>query len=158
MWDTLATPTSQGDRVRVSYIHVCDYAMVSQDGKLSAMGIFSRLFANKLPAIHPAMYLAFELELLLAELDRPFEMEIQLVDEDGNRQVQAKSQANVPKSLAPPGVSSVTIPQVLGFASFPIQKHGKYTFCVFINGDLKNSVSFEAAEPPQPSQAPGLPS
>lgn len=137
-------------------MHICDYAMISQDGKLSTMGIFSRIFTNTLPSVHPAMYLAFELELLLVELDRPFEMEIQLVDEDGNKKVQAKSSANIPRAIAPPGVSTITIPQVLGFAAFPVEKHGKYSFCVFINGDLKNSVSFEAG--PAPTVEPRLPS
>ncbi len=33
----------------------CDYAMISQDGKLSIMGIFDRIFVRDLPAQHPSM-------------------------------------------------------------------------------------------------------
>lgn len=33
----------------------CDYALVSQEGKLSIIGIFDRIFVQNLPTQHPSM-------------------------------------------------------------------------------------------------------
>lgn len=41
--------------LKLNRFETCDYAMISQDGKLSVMGIFDRIFVRNLPAQHPSM-------------------------------------------------------------------------------------------------------
>ncbi len=41
--------------LKLNRFETCDYAMVAQDGKLSVIGIFDRIFVRSLPAQHPSM-------------------------------------------------------------------------------------------------------
>jgi hypothetical protein len=41
--------------LKLNRFETCDYAMISQDGKLSIIGIFDRIFVRNLPAQHPSM-------------------------------------------------------------------------------------------------------
>ena len=41
--------------LKLSRFETCDYAMISQDGKVSIIGIFDRIFVQNLPAQHPSM-------------------------------------------------------------------------------------------------------
>lgn len=40
----------------IEYAVFCDYASVSMDGKLNLLGIFERIISEKIPAIHPQMF------------------------------------------------------------------------------------------------------
>src|SRR5690349_12260305 len=71
--------------MEVTFAHLCDYATVSREGKLSIMGIFSQINAPKVPIVHPQMFLAFEFSFDYAEVGREFTYEIQIVDEDGHK-------------------------------------------------------------------------
>lgn len=41
--------------VKLQRFETCDYALTSQEGKLSIMGIFDRIFVQNLPAQQPVM-------------------------------------------------------------------------------------------------------
>jgi hypothetical protein len=41
--------------LKLNRFETCDYALTSQEGKLSIMGIFDRIFVRSLPAQHPSM-------------------------------------------------------------------------------------------------------
>ena len=41
--------------VKLQRFETCDYALTSQEGKLSVMGIFDRIFVQNLPTTHPTM-------------------------------------------------------------------------------------------------------
>jgi hypothetical protein len=41
--------------LKLNRFETCDYAMIAQDGKLSVIGIFDRIFVRSLPAQHPSM-------------------------------------------------------------------------------------------------------
>jgi hypothetical protein len=43
------------NNLKLNRFETCDYAMISQDGKLSVIGIFDRIFVRTLPAQHPSM-------------------------------------------------------------------------------------------------------
>ena len=43
--------------LKLQRFETCDYALTSQEGKLSIMGIFDRIFVQNLPANHPVMCL-----------------------------------------------------------------------------------------------------
>lgn len=129
--------------MKVTFAHVCDYASVSRDGKLSVIGIFDRLFTSALPTSHPLMYLAFELEMRPSEVGRPLKLGIVLVDADGGKTFETT--ADVTFGVTVPSGEVVRIPQMLAFGGLPILKLGKYAFDIFINGDHKGSASFEVS-------------
>ena len=41
--------------LKLNRFETCDYALVSQEGKLSIMGIFDRIFVQNIPTQHPSM-------------------------------------------------------------------------------------------------------
>ncbi len=41
---------------------LCDYALTAQDGKVSAIGIFSQVNVAKLPAVHPRLFIVAMME------------------------------------------------------------------------------------------------
>lgn len=64
----------------IKFALICDYASVSQDGKLSTMGIFD---THSIPSVHGSMHLAFMFELHPAELGHQFKLKVKLVDDKG---------------------------------------------------------------------------
>lgn len=48
--------------MNLDFAVIADYAAVTGDGKLVVAGIFDRLTANELPAVHASMSLAFRVE------------------------------------------------------------------------------------------------
>jgi hypothetical protein len=69
--------------LKADYFLLCDYAMLSQNNKLSIIGIFDRVFAAKLPAQHQKMvivvtitgkpYSKHELQIIVKN---PFDSEV----------------------------------------------------------------------------------
>jgi len=41
--------------LKLNRFETCDYAMISQEGKLSIIGLFDSIFVRSLPAQHPSM-------------------------------------------------------------------------------------------------------
>lgn len=48
---------------KLIFSHLCDHATVSQEGKLSVIGIFKGISSGKIPYVHPLMILVFEINL-----------------------------------------------------------------------------------------------
>ena len=144
--------------MKVTFAHICDYASVSREGKLSTMGIFDRIQVAAVPASHPLFYLAFELEMRLAELGVPFKMGIKLVDADGNKMLETEGEMQIDATIA--GAEVVRIPQLVAFGGMPLPRLGRYRFDIFVNGDHKHAATFDVAVAvPGPGAAPtpGLP-
>src|SRR6266542_1571044 len=77
-----AEPCLRGS-MQVHLALLADYANLSIDGKLNIMGIFNRVYARSLPAIHPETRLVLVLKYEPAERGRPHRLEVQLLDPDG---------------------------------------------------------------------------
>lgn len=129
--------------MRVPYVHICDYASISREGKLSAMGIFDQIFVPSMPAMHPLLYLAFAIELVPSELGSPFKIRIQLADADGK--VMMMSEGNVRFDGEPHGHQTLRVPQIFGMGGIPFSVPSQYSFDIFINGDLKAQAPFRVA-------------
>src|SRR5437870_1213864 len=76
--------------MKVNFAHLCDYAIVSQEGKLSVLGIFDNVHAGQLPAIHQKMVLAFQIVPHPSEVGNSFEVCVQCVDQDGGKLFELK--------------------------------------------------------------------
>lgn len=48
--------------LKLNRFETCDYAMISQENKLSLIGLFDRIFVQKLPVQHPSMCLVVSAE------------------------------------------------------------------------------------------------
>ena len=126
--------------MKIKYAHLCDYAMVSREGKLSVLGIFTRITSARLPWVHPQAYIAFEIELNYAEVGKEFSVKIELVNADGGRifgaeaQIMAQGSAKIGQN---PG-----IPQVIGIGGMRFENEGPYNINFWLNGKLEHQLEF----------------
>jgi hypothetical protein len=145
--------------LKVNFAHVCDYASISREGKLSVMGIFAQVFAITLPGGIPMMYLAFEIDASASELDRPFKLEIRLADADGGIIASVEGEAAfgvLPGQTLPKGERAKNS-QVMALGGLQLPKWGAYSFSIFLNGDLKIETGFTLTQglPPGVQPPPG---
>lgn len=68
-----------GPRIEVISLLLCDYAITSRDGKVSAMGIFSQINVHRLPVAHGRFFI-----VAILEADPgPHELHLQVVSPTG---------------------------------------------------------------------------
>jgi len=126
--------------MEVTYAHLCDYAIVSQEGKISIMGIFDAINAPQVPATHPQMFLAFQISADYAEVGRDFTVEVQIVDEDGRQVWGVKGGGKVqPPVPVKPG-ERTTLGHLFAIQAFTFSKFGPYDVNIFLNGQLARRV------------------
>jgi hypothetical protein len=144
--------------VQVTFVHICDYATISKEGKLSAIGIFDRINISAVPYVHPLMHVAFELSLHPAELGLPFQLMVRLAEPDGGVMVELSANGQVNGKAAAGTI--VRVPQIFAFAGVPFPRVGSYSLDIFVNGDHKqtSAIQVSTAPPGQPQlPLPGLP-
>jgi hypothetical protein len=49
-------------RIALTTLLLCDYALTAQDGKISAIGLFSQINVARLPAVHGRLFIVAVLE------------------------------------------------------------------------------------------------
>lgn len=124
--------------MKIAYAHLCDYASISREGKLSVNGIFSRISPPRLPHVHPQAYLAFGIELTYAELSMDFPVRIDFVDSDGGPLFRAEARLAVP-GHAKVG-ERVEIAQIIGMGMIRFEKEGMYNVNIWLSERLERTL------------------
>jgi hypothetical protein len=141
--------------VDVIFAHLCDTAIVGQDGKLSIIGIFDRIYAVSLPAVHDRLVLAFQIGPSYADIGSTFEVAVHCVDQDGQKVFEVKG--NLKTEVAPgrtvrPGEKQ-RISQIIQVRNLQLQKAGSHDVNILINGEHRHTVSFDVVVlPPAPAR------
>ncbi len=125
----------------VTLAALADSANVSQEGKLNILGEFNQINASTLPALHPAMSLVLRLEAGPVEYGQEKQLEIKLLDADGNSVLDVGT-AKVRVPNAGPG-KRARIVTVLNIQNTVLPSYGDYAFVVLVNGDEKATVPLE---------------
>lgn len=139
--------------MKLTFAHLCDYASVSREGKPSVMGIFSVLYAQKVPVKHPVMYVVFELEFSAAELNRDARAMILIQDADGADVVRTEMKFHIAgKAVAG---ERPRLPQIVQLRHVEFKKFGAHQFTIFLNDRLEHEstvtlVQLPAVQPPKP--------
>jgi hypothetical protein len=60
--------------VQLHTLLLCDYALTAQDGKISAVGVFSQINVNRLPATHGRCFIVAILEATPGEHELSFQV------------------------------------------------------------------------------------
>lgn len=137
--------------ITVRHAMLADYAMVSQDGKLSIIGIFERLYAQKCPVTHPMMCLVLSFEADRGDTGKQHRLEFQLIDADGT--VQLNFGGDMQVAPPPPG-ENARFNHIVNLNNIVFKEFGSYEFKVLVNGEVRVGVPVNITEAPTP---PGQP-
>lgn len=125
-----------------------EYAMVSNDGKLSIMGIYDSIQAAEFPAVSPRMFLIAQFKAEPDEYGQVFEIHFQLVNENGDNVVSLNGAGEVPDSDM--GLS-VLLNQVVTLNNIQFERPGMYAFRAYLDGELAVEMPFTVVENRKPT-------
>ncbi len=133
----------------VKYAHLCDYALLSNDGKPSALGMFGVINVPSFPAAHARSYLVFEIEFQMGELKDPHVVRIDFVDEDGSELFRLEKSQTY--RVEPKIVWPVIAPEIVALPPLPLKQAGRYAFNIFVDGVLRQSISISVVQVTSPA-------
>lgn len=129
--------------MKVSLALVADYANISREGKLNILGIFDRIGAQSVPAVHSQMQLIMRLEADRAESEREHKVEIQLIDADGHKLFAIAG--NIKFGAPPPG-EHIKVNHIMQLNNLQFDHYGVYEFKILINNEVRISVPLAVVE------------
>lgn len=96
---------------------LCDYAITAQDGKISAIGVFSQINVQRLPAAHGRCFIV----AILEATPGPHEMTFQVVSPSGRPTLQQAPRLRID---VPPNASTANI--VAEVKGMRLEEIGRY--------------------------------
>ena len=130
--------------IRIPFAVIADSANVSREGKLNILGIFQNIGANTVPATHPQISLVLTFQAERGDANSEHPIKIQMVGEDG--EVIINIEANLKFSMPPSGEHSVLAHQIFQVANIPFTRFGTYDFNIFVNNEVRKTVSLNVIE------------
>jgi hypothetical protein len=118
---------------------LCDYAMVSQEGKLSILGIFDRVNPPRLPGLVPSMFVVTSWKAEDDERAATKQFRIAVAQPDGNELVKAEFSVVVPPDAPEP----IRINHILGLAGLLLPSEGRYSVRVFVDDEQEVEIALD---------------
>ncbi len=112
---------------------LCDHAMVSQDGKLSLIGIFDRIAVPGLPVQHPRFFVVAVFDMAPGE----YTVRVELIDPTGASVLQEQG-VEIPVGVAEAGQSGNLVAEL---NMLPLEFAGRYDFNLYVGTDRLGSIS-----------------
>lgn len=119
--------------VDLKFLHICENAFISQEGKLSVIGIFNQIKFNRVPAIYPT----FSIVAGISGKKGNYKEEIQIISPDGD------TMASIRNDKAEIKDDDGSTNFIANFAGFVFPKKGEYSIKVKIDGDDKGEMIIE---------------
>ncbi len=124
---------------KLNFALICDEAFLTAGSqKLNVIGIFSKIFTIKLPAMHPKLAVVANFDC--GEEPQKYEAEVQMVKEKEETKILVSAKSNF---KTPPNKSEATFQIMVNFQTIPFESHGKYYFKVLLNGLPAAKIPFE---------------
>jgi hypothetical protein len=137
--------------VKVKFAHICDYALISAEGKLSMLGLFENLNAVQLPIQHALLYIVFGLDFSPSELKgSDVHVRISCLDEDGKELARQEAQFRIQGQ--PQAGERVVMPQVVPFVGITFNRDGRHNFAIWLNNQHQEDVGFRVQKAVAPGQ------
>ncbi|MBI4079155.1 MAG: hypothetical protein HY429_02565 [Candidatus Levybacteria bacterium] len=124
---------------KLNFIHLCDEAIFSQDGKLSLIGIFEVVNVMALPGSLLKAFLVFNLNAFNKNLNK-IDLDIVIKKADTKKEL-----VKLP-TLSPGFVNKLRESKIgvtLGLANITFQEVGRYVIEIQANKELIGSLDFE---------------
>jgi hypothetical protein len=127
---------------------LCDHALVSQDGKLSLIGIFDRIAVPGLPIQHPRFFVVAVFDMAPGN----HMVRVELLDPTGHSVLQGQEQGApegvpIPVTVAAAGQSGNLIAEL---NLLPLEFAGRYDFNLYVGDDRVGTIplNVEVGAPP----------
>jgi hypothetical protein len=104
-------------RIALSTLLICDYALTAQDGKISAIGLFSQINVGRLPAVHGRLFIVAVLE---AE-PGPYELTLDVMAPSGASVLDRTPQLRI---SVPPNATTANV--VADLKGLKVQELGRH--------------------------------
>jgi uncharacterized protein DUF6941 len=114
---------------------LCDYALTAQDGKISAIGVFSQINVQRLPAAHGRCFIV----AILEASSGPHELTFQVISPSGRPTLQQAPRLRIE---VPPNATSANI--VAELKGMRLEEIGRYRIEVRSGDRLLGSSPFTA--------------
>ena len=112
---------------------LCDYAMTAQDGKISAVGVFSQINVGRLPAAHGRCFIV----AILEASPGPHELTLQVLSPSGKPSIQQAPRLRIE---VPPNATTANI--VADLKGMRIEEIGRHRIELRSNDALLGSAPF----------------
>lgn len=112
---------------------LCDYALTAQDGKISAVGVFSQINVSRMPATHGRCFIV----AILESTPGPHELSFQVVSPSGKPVLQQAPRLRIE---VPPNATTANI--VADLKGMRLEEIGRHRIEVRSGADLLGSTPF----------------
>src|SRR5579864_7911074 len=121
---------------------LCDHALISQDGKLSLIGIFDRIMVPGLPIQHPRFFVVAVFDMAPGN----HKVRVELLDPTGHNVLQEQG-VEIPVSVPGIGQSGNLLAEL---NMLPLDFAGRYDFNLYVGEDRVGTISLtvEVGTPP----------
>jgi hypothetical protein len=121
---------------------LCDHALVSQDGKLSLIGIFDRIAVPGLPIQHPRFFVVAVFDMAPGN----HTVRVELLDPTGHSVLQEQG-VEIPVSVAGLGQSGNLVAEL---NMLPLEFAGRYDFNLYVGTERAGTISLtvDVGSPP----------
>jgi hypothetical protein len=117
---------------------LCDYAVISQDGKLSILGMFEDLAAASFPTMIPPFFLVSSWQANPAEFDKEKVIKLMVLGEDGGHLGTLEQSIRIQRPPVP-GRPAI-INHVIRMEGLILPGAGAYQFVLHVGDDPKVDV------------------
>ncbi|MDO8658624.1 MAG: hypothetical protein Q7K55_07810 [Candidatus Levybacteria bacterium] len=126
---------------KLNFIHLCDDAIFSQEGKLSLIGIFEVINVVALPGSLLKAYLVFNLNVINKSLDK-VDLDISIKKEDTGNEL-LKLPTLTPSIVKNKADSELKLGLTLQLANITFQETGKYMVELKVNKEHVGTLNFD---------------
>lgn len=122
---------------------LCDFAQIRERLLFISSGGITRVFRTEFPA-NLGIYLALVVELDGVEMERPHELQVRIVDQDGHEITPPARGAFQVQSADRELTERVQVPIILDFRGVNVPRPGAYDVNIYLDNDRRRTLTFWA--------------
>lgn len=119
-------------KIQIHLFEIADYALISRDNKLSVLGIFDRIYVQKIPANHPNMVIV---GILNGEPKKKYTAKLSIVTSSGRTII---PELELKGEFGDNGRSNI----LATLSGMPIPEVGVYKLLCVVDGELIGEREF----------------
>lgn len=119
---------------KLNFVHLCDTAFFSQEGKLNVIGIFKVIGTRQLPVVHPKLSVVLNLTL-----SKPAKLKLQILKRETGETI-AKLEAKLEQKNENEHEKEINF--ISDFNSIKFEENGEYRVEIWIDDELIEVIPF----------------